>query len=109
MTFILFLGRTLAASLGLLALAVAARAEEQAAPPAAPRLSYNKDVRPLLVENCFSCHGADSASRKADLRLDQWGSYSAPSLTHRVRISFCSGVSVFFADGGGITSSGSSE
>jgi cytochrome c553 len=71
MTYILRLVRTLAASLGLLALAVAARAEEQAAPPAAPRLSYNKDVRPLLVENCFSCHGADSASRKADLRLDQ--------------------------------------
>lgn len=34
-------------------------------------LSYNRDIRPLLVENCFSCHGADSASRKADLRLDR--------------------------------------
>lgn len=34
-------------------------------------LSYNKDIRPLLAENCFSCHGPDSASRKADLRLDQ--------------------------------------
>jgi hypothetical protein len=36
---------------------------------AAP-LSYNKDIRPILVENCFGCHGADSAGRKADLRLD---------------------------------------
>jgi len=36
---------------------------------AAP-LSYNRDIRPILVENCFGCHGADSASRKADLRLD---------------------------------------
>ena len=33
-------------------------------------LSYNGDIRPILVENCFSCHGADSAARKADLRLD---------------------------------------
>jgi cytochrome c553 len=36
---------------------------------AAP-LSYNKDIRQILVENCFGCHGADSAGRKADLRLD---------------------------------------
>jgi mono/diheme cytochrome c family protein len=34
-------------------------------------LSYNRDIRAILVENCFGCHGADSASRKADLRLDQ--------------------------------------
>jgi hypothetical protein len=33
-------------------------------------LSYNRDIRPILVENCFGCHGADSAGRKAGLRLD---------------------------------------
>jgi hypothetical protein len=32
---------------------------------------YNHDVRPILIENCFACHGPDSASRKADLRLDR--------------------------------------
>jgi len=38
---------------------------------AADALSFNKDIRSILVENCFSCHGADSAGRQADLRLDQ--------------------------------------
>ncbi len=35
------------------------------------RLEYNRDVRPILAENCFACHGPDSAARKADLRLDK--------------------------------------
>jgi hypothetical protein len=31
---------------------------------------YNRDVRPILVENCLACHGQDKAARKAGLRLD---------------------------------------
>lgn len=35
------------------------------------KLRYNRDVRPILAENCFACHGPDSAARKADLRIDR--------------------------------------
>ncbi len=46
---------------------------EPGSTPARPggKLQYNRDVRPILAENCFACHGPDSAARKAKLRLDQ--------------------------------------
>lgn len=33
-------------------------------------IEYNRDVRPILADTCFACHGADSGSREAGLRLD---------------------------------------
>jgi hypothetical protein len=35
------------------------------------KLEFNRDVRPILAENCFACHGPDKAARKASLRLDR--------------------------------------
>lgn len=36
----------------------------------AQKIQYNRDVRPILAENCFACHGFDAATREAGLRLD---------------------------------------
>jgi hypothetical protein len=37
----------------------------------AQSVNFLRDIRPLLSNNCFSCHGPDSASRMANVRLDE--------------------------------------
>lgn len=42
------------------------------------KLSYNTDIRPILSDKCFKCHGPDEKQRKSDFRLDtKEGAYAA--------------------------------
>ncbi|MDX1564403.1 MAG: PSD1 and planctomycete cytochrome C domain-containing protein, partial [Phycisphaeraceae bacterium] len=50
---------------------VAALFTQVAGAPAAETVDYNRDIRPILSENCFECHGNDAKHREAKLRLDR--------------------------------------
>ncbi|MBL8215254.1 MAG: DUF1553 domain-containing protein [Bryobacterales bacterium] len=48
--------------------------------------SFNRDIRPLLSDRCFACHGPDSANRKAGLRLDQEQAAKSPNRAGKIAI-----------------------
>jgi hypothetical protein len=41
-------------------------------PPLADKVDFNYDIRPILVQKCYLCHGPDPSSRKGNLRLDTY-------------------------------------
>src|SRR6476469_8605322 len=57
------LPRPVAAAIVCIALAVSASAAE-------PKISFTRQIKPILAGKCFACHGPDEKERKAELRLD---------------------------------------
>lgn len=45
-------------------------------------IEFNRDIRPILSDNCYKCHGPDKAKRKGDLRLDLEASAKAKLKDH---------------------------
>src|SRR5438105_1023826 len=66
-----------ASRLLLVAAALAGGAAGRAAAPTPAKVDYNFQIRPLLADRCFACHGPDEKKRKADLRLDTPGGVRA--------------------------------
>lgn len=67
---------TSATALGIIVLATVvsmARVEGQ------QKVQYNRDVRPILADHCFRCHGFDVNARKSGLRLDDRASAIQPA------------------------------
>jgi hypothetical protein len=72
----------LAGLAGLACAVLSVPAFGQAQPPA--KVEFNHDIRPILSNTCFACHGPDNNRRKADLRLDREADVLAERDGHRV-------------------------
>lgn len=59
-------------------LLVAIVACDDASSHAQDRIEFNRDIRPILSENCFQCHGPDERQRQGGVRLDRYESASQP-------------------------------
>ena len=53
---------------------------------AAEKLQFNRDIRPILSDKCFFCHGSDANHRKGDLRLDEKQSAYKPAKSGEIAI-----------------------
>lgn len=69
-----------------------ARPGVSAAPVGADRaeidnpVDFNRDIRPIISNNCYQCHGPDSEAREAGLRLDQFDAAIMPNKKGRAAI-----------------------
>src|SRR5437899_12956989 len=55
---------------GGLTLALLATSPRGPAAPPEGKVEFNRDIRPILADKCFACHGPDVKKLKANLRLE---------------------------------------
>jgi mono/diheme cytochrome c family protein len=65
--------RTAALALLVVAIGLDGGSNQAASPAtaAAAKINFDREIRPILSDTCYACHGPDDAKRKAGLRLDQ--------------------------------------
>src|SRR5436305_14895886 len=52
----------------------------------AAKVDFNREIRPILAENCYKCHGPDDGARKAKLRFDVRAEALKPAKSGKIAI-----------------------